>query len=377
MRLLEAYRPGEPFHLYLKNYFARNRKHGSTDRRILRDLCYAYFRIGRSWREMSTALRVASAYYLVSPDPMPLLTAIHPEWTTPNSNDLQERAQLLSLSLDHASIFPWVSKLSSSIDPDRFIPSLLRQPDLFIRIRPGQGSVVREMLNRDAIVYREISDDCLALSNTTSLESRFEMDRTIVVQDRSSQRVGELMRSLPARAAWTVWDACAASGGKSILLNDILPNIHLSCTDLRGSILNNLQARLGRAAVPLMRVRADDLTRMRDRSDWGFFDLILADVPCSGSGTWARTPEQFYYFDPLSLDQYIQTQRAIMQQVVKQLSPGGYVLYMTCSVFAAENEEQVNWVTKTLGLELVAQKMFEGYTERADTLFGALLKRSS
>lgn len=377
MRLLESHQPGEPFHLYLKNYFARNRKHGSSDRRILRELCYAYFRIGQLAAERSIQERVAIAYYLIHPDPMSFLGSVQPDWPSPTTPDPSGRASAIGVEWKDELVFPWHSQVSTKIDAGSYTCSLLRQPDLFIRIRPGHEASVLKKLTAGGIGFRVIDQSCLALSNATDLESLLEIDREVVVQDCSSQRVGELMRLLPAHDHWAVWDACAASGGKSILLQDILPSVTLSCTDLRGNILRNLQARLGRAVVPVMRVRSDDLMVERDRSDWGMFDLILADVPCTGSGTWARTPEQAYYFDPASTEALVRTQRAILQQCVKQLLPGGYLLYMTCSVFASENEHQLQWIVEALGLELIEQRIFTGYAEKADTLFGALLKRSA
>ena len=376
-RLIESYRPGEPFHLYLKQYFAANRKHGSSDRKLIRDLCYSYFRIGQWISGQSISDRLLAAYYLVITDPMPLISALCAEWPVPTSHEPTARAAQIGLVWQPDLVFPWADQLSTAIDPTAFIESLLRQPDLFVRIRPGQESAVRDKLSRDQIQHRVIGKTALALSNATSLESRFSLDWEIVVQDLSSQRIAELFQAMPVRTSWKVWDACAASGGKSLLTYDHLPQVHLTCTDLRPNILRNLQSRLQRAGIPVERVGVDDLTKQRDRSAMNNFDLILADVPCTGSGTWSRTPEQLCHFDPSSIDSYAERQYAILQKLIPQLEPDGYLLYMTCSVFHKENEAVVNRFCGSNGMELIEMKTFTGYADRADSLFAALLKRSS
>ena len=144
-RLIESYRPGEPFHLYLKQYFAANRKHGSSDRKLIRDLCYSYFRIGQWISGQSISDRLLAAYYLVITDPMPLISALCAEWPVPTSHEPTARAAQIGLVWQPDLVFPWADQLSTAIDPTAFIESLLRQPDLFVRIRPGQESAVRDL----------------------------------------------------------------------------------------------------------------------------------------------------------------------------------------------------------------------------------------
>ncbi len=376
-RLLERYSFQEPFHLYLKHYFSVNRQHGSTDRRTLRDLCYAFFRIGHSWKELDIEERILCAYYLVHPEPLAFLQALRPHWPPPTSLDPLIRASDLGMSLSAESIFPHSHELSAGVDASAFALSHLTQPDLFIRIRPGAGDKVIQRLEDDQLSYRRIGNDSIALGNATSLETRFKIDEEVVVQDLSSQRVAEMFSLLPERSDWKVWDACAASGGKSMLLFDHLPNIELTCTDVRPAILNNLSKRLGRAQVPVVRIQSDDLTIKKDRSELGLFDLIVADVPCTGSGTWSRTPEQLSSFAITSIDAYQGRQRQILSNLIPSLAPGGFLLYLTCSVFEKENADPVAWLTEHHPIQLIQKNLYSGYTQRADTLFAALFQRSA
>jgi 16S rRNA (cytosine967-C5)-methyltransferase len=105
------------------------------------------------------------------------------------------------------------------------------------------------------------------------------------------------------------------------------------------------------------------------------FDLIIADVPCSGSGTWGRTPEQLSFFQSSSIETYSALQKKIVSNTITQLKPNGYFLYITCSVLKKENEVNVEWMQEELKLQLVKQEVIKGYRYKADTMFAALLAK--
>ena len=105
------------------------------------------------------------------------------------------------------------------------------------------------------------------------------------------------------------------------------------------------------------------------------FDIIITDVPCSGSGTWSRTPEQLYYFNPAEIDRYSALQKKIVQHAIPRLKPGGFLLYCTCSVFKKENEEIVQYIQQQHALQLLKKELLTGYDQKADTLFGAVFQK--
>jgi 16S rRNA (cytosine967-C5)-methyltransferase len=79
-------------------------------------------------------------------------------------------------------------------------------------------------------------------------------------------------------------------------------------------------------------------------------------------------------FSEQQIEEYARLQQKIVQQVIPQLKPGGFLLYITCSVFKKENEEMVQYILKNFPLSLMKQQLMEGYQMQADTMYAALLQ---
>ncbi|MEM1303110.1 MAG: RsmB/NOP family class I SAM-dependent RNA methyltransferase, partial [Pseudomonadota bacterium] len=86
------------------------------------------------------------------------------------------------------------------------------------------------------------------------------------------------------------------------------------------------------------------------------FDLVLCDVPCSGSGAWRRVIDSKWSLTPQKLDDLVAVQRGIVQSARAYLRPGGRFAYMTCSLFSLENSAQAGWITDTLAMPCIAQR---------------------
>ena len=153
------------------------------------------------------------------------------------------------------------------------------------------------------------------------------------------------------------------------MLNDLFPGIQLTVSDIRQTILQNLDSRFRKAGIKARRKFIADLSMPVPGINIGLFPFILADVPCSGSGTWSRTPEQLYYFEEAIIEDYSKRQKAIVRQLVYSLVPGGWLVYITCSVFHKENEEVVEVLEKESGLELIYQTLLNGTQKAADSMF--------
>ena len=268
--------------------------------------------------------------------------------------------------------------MSEKIDPSAFALSFLKQPLLYIRLRPGKEQKVLDSLRHAQIPFQQHGKDCIALPNATVLEKLVQLNREVVVQDLNSQKVfnsAALAGLQQGDNSLMAWDCCAASGGKSILLYDRLKgNVRLTVSDIRTSILANLKKRLVEASVPVFKTLVADLEQGVGADTHTFFDLIICDAPCTGSGTWSRTPEQLAFFKPELIDSYSNKQKKIASHALTRLRKNGLFFYITCSVFKKENEDVVKYLQNEFSLELLSMEWLTGYEAQADSMFVAVLK---
>lgn len=370
--ILTQYDGTQPFGLFIKDFFKADKKYGSKDRKRITALCYGYFRLGKIAWQIPVRERILLGLFLACTEPDALLEMEKPEWKANTGMSIEEKLQFAGHDFSPADLFPAVPEISPLVDHQRFVLSHFLQPDLFLRVRPGKEDLVKVSLSDAGISFELISPNCLALPNASKLDGVVNINRDAVIQDYSSQRVIELLNDIPDFSPKTVWDCCAASGGKSLLIYDRYPGIQLTVSDVRENILANLHKRFREAGIRQYRSFAADLSKPVKQH--GSFDLIVTDVPCTGSGTWGRTPEQLVFFDVQKIDEYASRQRQIILNSWKQLRPGGYFLYITCSVYKQENEEAVAFATEHTKLKLINSSLFQGYSQRADTLFAALFQ---
>jgi 16S rRNA (cytosine967-C5)-methyltransferase len=366
-----------PLAVFLKQYFAQHKKFGSKDRRYISHSCYCYYRTGHAVKGMEFNERVKLALFLCTDEPGIWGALFEPDWIDHWSRSINERLHFFQENypaFQVTDIFPWHDELNGvEISHYDFSLSHLTQPDLFLRVRPGYSETVKRKLSTPGIPFTEISDDCIALPNGTRTEGITDTDKEVVVQDHSSQRIAELFGKIEIGSRLQVWDCCAASGGKSILVKDKLPEVILTVSDIRESIIQNLRRRFNKAGIQPFRIFVADLSKSLP-SSLPAFDLIVCDAPCTGSGTWGRTPEQLFFFGRKKIREYAGLQRTIVSHIIPHIKPGGYLLYSTCSVFTEENEGICAVIPA--GLENIEMKYLKGYDHKADTMFAALFRKT-
>ena len=383
-KIIETYTGATPLAVFLKPFFARDKKYGSRDRRQIATICYHYFRLGMWAREIDIESRICIATFLCEQTSNDFLQAIKPEWNEKIKETLHQKTILCGFNAEN--IFPWKEEFSEGIDHLQYCESFLQQPDLFLRIRPRKKNTVLKKIQDAGLNYTLQEADCIAFPNSSKLDGILELDKEAVVQDFNSQKVLDYLKQEKENMQHPitrVWDCCAASGGKSILAFDILEGkIQLTVSDIRESILANLNKRFARAGISGYRSFIADL------NDKGLqlpnpslptgksgFQLIICDAPCTGSGTWSRTPEQLHFFDPASISGFANRQKKIVSTALPHLQTGGLFFYITCSVFRKENEEITEFIKKEFHLQLVQVEILKGFDKRADTMFVALFKK--
>lgn len=347
---------------------------GSKDRRVASHLIYNYFRLGKALPNETLANRLSVAEFLCNTETNSFIAYYKPEFEEFIHLSLDDKLELLKNKFPDFNlpdVFPFNNKLDDAVDKQRFYKSFFVQPDLYIRMQRGKEKQIMNLLKSASLVFDQVNDQTLALPNGTKLDQAITDKGIYEVQDVSSQKVGEFFK--PTK--WDKWwDCCAASGGKSLLLHDEEPTVKLLVSDNRESILENLRERFFFAGIKSYQRKVLDLTQSQELLLHDYeFDGIILDAPCSGSGTWGRTPEMISSFTESKLNFYTDLQRRIATNVVKYLKIGKPLIYITCSVFKSENEEQVAWLCSTFNLKVEEQQLIAGYQSKADTLFVARL----
>ncbi len=375
--IIGLYQAQQPFHLFIKDFFRQHKKYGSADRKQITHLCYCWFRTGSSLQDLPATEKIITALFVCSRQSNAMLAQLRPEWDRETGLAVEDKYAFIQRSFAGEQVFPFPDQLSEGINRHDFILSHFIQPSIFLRARPGYLQPIIQRLQAAGLAFSLPAANCIALPNTTKTDGLVIANKEAVVQDYSSQQTGaliEMTKQAAGRPA-KVWDCCAASGGKSILAKDVLGSIDLTVSDIRESVLINLKKRLAAAGIGSFHSLLADLTLPVRSLAPGAFQLILADVPCSGSGTWGRTPERLTFFAAQEIDRYQQLQQKIVRHVLPHLQKDGFFLYITCSVFKKENEAMVDFIREQFGLELVKMEVLTGYTKQADTMFAALLRK--
>ena len=177
------------------------------------------------------------------------------------------------------------------------------------------------------------------------------------VQDSSAMYVGHLFRKLlDNQDNIKVLDLCAAPGGKT---TDLAASLRERCGDdfllvanevmkARVGVLDDNVARWGDPNVVVTSVDPAAFAQLR-----GYFDIIVADVPCSGEGMFRKDPRAREEWSPAVVDLCAARQRRILADVWPALREGGWLLYSTCTYEAAENDDNLAWAAAELGGEIL------------------------
>ena len=379
--ILQMYKGDMPLANFLKFYFKKHPVLGSRDRKMLSEMAYCYYRCAKGLlpNGLSDAEKT-DASLLLAESHLAHIEKILPEQLQSfYGQHFETNLTLLNkqgVDFDLNALFDNDIPFSDGIKREDWLRSMLHRPKLFIRVVPKYYNQVKQLLGSASLSFVELEDYCLSLANGSPVE-KILSEKMYRTQDASSQKTARYFR---VKDKESCWDCCSGAGGKSLLVKDIAPNAVLCVSDVRKSILDNLAERFqlyGYAIPERLLISVADTEQTKATLGSRSFEHIIADVPCSGSGTWARTPEQLYFFDEHTLRDFSERQKSITQNAIQYLSADGYFVYITCSVFKAENEEVVAHILKqNPQLKLISQKLINGLKIGADSMFIAVLERA-
>ena len=159
-------------------------------------------------------------------------------------------------------------------------------------------------------------------------------------QDESSQIAALLTRARPGES---VVDFCAGAGGKTLALAAMMKNQgRIVACDTSPGRLERARPRLERAGATIAELQVlDGENGLWPGAREGYYDCVLVDAPCSGTGTWRRHPEVRWQFTSEDLQEYMALQSGILDAASRLVAPGGCLIYAVCSLLAGEGEGQV------------------------------------
>jgi 16S rRNA (cytosine967-C5)-methyltransferase len=204
-------------------------------------------------------------------------------------------------------------------------------PSTAIRLRTptAEGQLHREGISLSA---GQILTSARRVESGDITKTQAFRTRQIVIQDEASQLVAALVGH-----GSNILDCCAAPGGKTLALADRNPSATVTAIELHSH-----RARLLQKLLPTHESRINIVTADAEHLPTTTpFDRVLADVPCSGTGTLARNPEIKWRLQPNHLAQLHQRQVAILRSALAQVSPGGRLIYSTCSLEKEENDDVI------------------------------------
>lgn len=217
-----------------------------------------------------------------------------------------------------------------------------RQPAATVRLA---DAAVEAELAAEAVELAQgelLADARTVVAGDVTATAAFRAGR-VRLQDEGSQLIGEIaawVGETGRRRAKRILDLCAAPGGKTLILAERYPEARIVACDASGARLAALRERLA-ALGERVECRLADAAALDEEAA---FDVALADVPCSGTGTLGRNPEIRHRLHVENFARQAERQRTILRAGLRAVLPGGCVVYSTCSLEPEENEQVVSAV---------------------------------
>ena len=199
----------------------------------------------------------------------------------------------------------------------------------------------------------------LELDSLSYLESFEEGD--FVIQDESSQFIGKIV-GLPKGAR--VLDLCAAPGGKSLLFAEMEEVDEIISCDISESKTELIEENVRRIGVSKIKTKVNDASLYNPDFLEGF-DLVICDLPCSGLGVMGRKRDIKYNVTEDKIRELAKLQKKILENAVRYVKKGGRLIYSTCTMTKAENEENFTFISEFKGFSAVDfSDKIRGYVDR-------------
>ena len=372
--VLDQILQGLPAEQALTNWGRASRFAGSGDRAALRDLVFSALRCRRSFAVLGGSdsgrglmiggLRAAAT------DPAGIFTGVGHAPSAMIGADLVAGVPEGLSALDCPDWLAPLLQASLSADFAPVMQLLQQRAPAFVRVNLARCSPEEavEALAEEGIlaVPHPLAATALELHDGARKlhGSRSYAEGLVDLQDAASQAV---VADLPVAKGARVLDYCAGGGGKALALADRGATVFAHDHDPRR--MRDLPVRAERAGVRIVLLEGAGVARAAP------FDLVLLDVPCSGSGSWRRSPEAKWALTPARLAELVALQAEILDQTCDLVGAKGQLGYVTCSLLDAENATQIErFLARNPGWKRLKQRKLTP-VDGGDGFFVSLLAR--
>lgn len=369
--------------------FSTQKKYGKNDRAFIAESSYEIIRYWRLWHyilgrnplyDKKGLWEVFGVYWLAKGRSLPNWSEFRDLLKMPLTKKLEEAKQYPEIVHSYGDeLFERASKQLGDKWFD-IAASMNTPANLILRVNTLKNNKEEliKLLNKEGIEVKESlvapwALICKQRSNVfqTSLfkEGRFE------VQDAGSQLIAEYCEAEPGKY---VIDACAGAGGKSLYLAAKMKNKgRIIAMDIEGYKLQELKRRATRAGVHNIQTELIEGQKTIKKHN-NQADILLLDVPCSGSGVLKRNPDAKYKITNSFIYELTEKQKFILQNYSQMLKNGGTLVYATCSVLPEENEEQVrNFINNNGAFTLIEDRTIYPNEMGFDGFYMARIQKNS
>ncbi len=380
IEVLDLYLGGQPVEKALTNWARRSRFAGSKDRAAIRDIVFDCIRNRKSYAAYGhgeTGRGLTCAHAAKGRDREDLQALFTGEGHAPSPLTEDELGALYRTRVRQSwemmhDLPEWLAEEMAASFGDKSMQvarALTKRAPVFLRVnlsRASRDNAITSLAQDGvtAVVARRSETALEVIENPrkVSMSAAFA-NGLIELQDASSQAI---CAGLPPSRR--MLDYCAGGGGKVLAYGD-LNTAALFAHDANSRRLGDLAPRAARAGLS---VQILDKAACRTQAP---FDLVLCDVPCSGSGAWRRSPEGKWALKPESLANLQKIQASILDEAAGLVAVGGCLAYVTCSVFKSENNDQIQLFLKQHSQYKLASKTQYLPDASGDGLFVAHLTR--
>lgn len=387
-----------PADALLSKFFRENRKLGLKDRNVIAETIYT---ILRHYIKLTKVVVAKNSFTLIGYTWVKLLGVGRHEIRELRTINLGELDKLPELDMNVVELPAWViQRLSANLTTDEITElakSMTKQAPLTLRvntIKTSRNDVLAAFAEQGIKVKPTLlSPYGVKLNDRAALiKNELFLQGLIEVQDEASQLAGLLLE--PKRGDMVV-DFCAGSGGKTLLFGMLMKNSgRIYAFDVNERRLGNLTPRLARSGLsnvyPQLIASENDskLKRLAEK-----MDRVFVDAPCLGLGTLRRNPDLKFRQNEQGLAEINVKQLDILIAASRLVKPGGVLVYATCSILRAENQDivenflsehaefeiiEVKQVLKNLDLVLKDQRYLElsPVTHDTDGFFACIMQKS-